>query len=257
MVRLPAEAESGGALQRARRAGYGSAEFVDQQGFMGAGDILALARRAGVSSGATVLDLCCGRGGPGRLITRTLGCDYVGVDADPAAIGTARARVGDLGCRYETRRVPPAPRGRFDVVLLLETMLAFADKQALLLDVGAALPVGGRFAFTVEEGQPLTPAEREVMPASHTVWPVPLPELVDMLGRAGLQVVWQEERTHAHRSVVESLLRAFAAEESGIVAQMGRDATDEMCTAHRLWSEWLRTGRVRKFAVVARRIPVS
>ncbi len=252
-----AEADpAGGALQRARRAGYGSAEFVDQQGFMAAADILALARTAGVSSGVTVLDLCCGRGGPGRLITRELGCEYVGVDADPVAISTARARVGGLGCRYEIHRVPPVPPGRFDVVLLLETMLAFADKEALLRGVSAALPAGGHFAFTVEEGHPLTPAEREAMPAADTVWPVLLPDLVDMLGRAGLEVVRQEECSDEHRTVVDSLLRAFAAEEAAIVAQIGRVAVDEMSAAHRLWSEWLRTGRVRKFAVVARRVPV-
>lgn len=254
----PAEAApSDGALQRARRVGYGSAGFVDQQGFMGAADILALARAAEVSPGATVLDLCCGRGGPGRLITRELGCQYVGVDADPDAISSARAQVGDLDCRYENRRVPPLPPGRFDVVLLLETMLAFVDKEALLRSVSTALPAGGHVAFTVEEGPPLTPAEREVMPAADTVWPVLLPDLVDMLGRAGMEVVRQEECSDEHRSVVDSLLRAFAADEAAIVAQVGRGAVDEMSTAHRLWSVWLRTGRVRKFAVVARRVPVA
>ena len=242
-----------GALQRARRLAYGPREFVDQQGFMLAGDILSLARRAGVSPRATVLDLCCGWGGPGRLITRELGGEYLGVDADPFAVRAAREQVGDLGCRYDTGRVPPVPPGRFDVVLLLETMLAFADKEALLLDVVDALPVGGRFAFTVEEGVPLTSTEREAMPAAETVWPVPLPRLLALLEEAGLEVTWQEDRSSSHLAVVESLAQAFVADERAIAAEVGRDSVKEMLAAHRLWGEWLRSGRIRKFSVVTRR----
>ena len=36
---------------------------------------------------------------------------------------------------------------------------------------------------------------------------------------------------------------------------IGRRALDELLAAHRLWSEWLATGRVRKIALVAERVP--
>ncbi len=36
-----------------------------------------------------------------------------------------------------------------------------------------------------------------------------------------------------------------------IAAQIGRRALEELLVAHRLWSDWLRTGRVRKIAFVA------
>ena len=80
----------------------------------------------------SVLDLCCGVAGPGRFITRELGCTYLGVDLSPSAIEIARERAGDLSCRFEVARIPPIPPGPFDVVLLLETMLAFPDKEPLL-----------------------------------------------------------------------------------------------------------------------------
>ena len=38
---------------------------------------------------------------------------------------------GKLPCRFEHVHLPPLPEGRFEVVLLLETMLAFPDKEAL------------------------------------------------------------------------------------------------------------------------------
>jgi SAM-dependent methyltransferase len=239
------------ALQRARRSAYGPGEFVDQESFMGASEILALAVRAGVAPGTAVLDLCCGVAGPGRFITRELGCSYLGVDLSPSAIDLARERAGDLACRFEVARIPPVPAGPFDVVLMLETLLAFPDKSTLVAQVSGALTVGGRFAFTLEEGQPLTDAERESMPDADTVRLVPLPELVSCLDSVGLRVRWQAECTQEHRRVVDSLLSAYAADQAEIAAHIGDRALAELLAAHRLWSDWLRDGRVRKFALVA------
>ena len=158
------------ALQRARVAAYAPGEFVGQESFMRAGEILSLARRAGIGPGVSVLDLCCGVAGPGRHIAAELGCTYLGVDASPSAIELARDRAVGLPCSFEVAHVPPVPAGPFDVVLLLETLLAFADKEPLLRGVSAALRLGGRFALTVEEGEPLTALERERMPDADTVW---------------------------------------------------------------------------------------
>src|SRR5689334_3956888 len=174
-------------------------EFVGQESFMRASEIRALAQRAGVGPGVSVLDLCCGVGGPGRFITRELGCDYLGVDANPDSIAIARERAGDLPCRFEVARIPPVPQGPFDVVLLLETMLAFREKESLVEGIAAALAPGGRFAFTLEEGAPLTEPERARMPNADTVWPVPLDAMVATLERAGLTVAWQEDHSAAHR----------------------------------------------------------
>ena len=55
------------ALQRARVAAYAPGEFVEQESFMRAGEIRALAHHAGIAPGVSVLDLCCGIGGPGAL----------------------------------------------------------------------------------------------------------------------------------------------------------------------------------------------
>jgi hypothetical protein len=51
--------------------------------------------------------------------------------------------------------------------------------------------------------------------------------------------------------VADSLTEAFAADATDIAAQIGRRALEELLAAHRLWSEWLREGRVRKIALVA------
>jgi hypothetical protein len=119
-------------------------------------------------------------------------------------------------------------------------MLAFRDKDALVRAVTGALGPGGRFAFTVEVGPPLTAAERAAMPAPDTVWPVPLTGLDELLRRHGFRVVWSDDHTAAHRDVAAALAATY---------------TDpDLVAAHALWRDWLTTGRVRKLAVVAERV---
>jgi SAM-dependent methyltransferase len=238
------------ALDRARVTAYAPGEFVEQEGFMRAGEIRALAVRAGVEPGVSVLDLCCGIAGPGRFITAELGCSYLGVDLSPGAIEIARERAGGLPCRFEVRQIPPLPPGPFDVVLLLETMLAFRDKQGLLGEISRALRTGGRLAFTIEEGLPLTPAEQQQMPDADTVWLTPLEEMLTELERAGLTVRWQDDHSRAHRAMADALIQAFTADSAPIAAGIGPQALEELLAAHRLWSDWLRDGRVRKLAFV-------
>jgi SAM-dependent methyltransferase len=239
------------ALDRARATAYPPGEFVGQESFMHASEIRALARRAGIDTGTSVLDLCCGVAGPGRLITAELGCNYVGVDYSASAIEIARARAGGLSCDFIAARIPPIPTGRFDVVLLLETMLAFADKASLVEEISRALRAGGRFGFTFEEGLPLTETERVRMPDADTVWLTPLWDMRAYLERAGLHLRWIEDESRSHRVIADSLIQAFTADADEIAAQIGHRALDELLAAHKLWSDWLRNGRVRKLAIVA------
>ena len=239
------------ALEQARATAYPAGEYVGQESFMRAAEIRTLAHQARVGPGVSVLDLCCGVAGPGRMITAESGCDYLGVDQSASALATARQLAGELPCRFEQAHLPPLPGGRFEVVLLLETMLAFPDKEALVGEVAQTLEPGGRFAFTVEEGLPLTRQERSAMPAADTVWPIELAELTGVLGNAGLAVTWQQEHSSEHHAVAVALLRCYQADSAQIAGQIGEQATAELIAAHQLWNEWLGSGRVRKFAIVA------
>jgi len=218
---------------------------------MRAGEVRALAHRARVGPGVSVLDLCCGVAGPGRMITAESGCHYLGVDHSASALATAQERAGNLPCRFEQAHLPPLPEGRFEVVLLLETMLAFPGKEALVAEVARVLEPGGRFAFTVEEGRPLTQQERARMPSADTVWLIDLTQLTGVLREAGLTVIWRQEYTSSHQAIATALLKCYRADSPQIADQIGTQATAGLITAHQLWSDWLGTGRVRKFAMVA------
>jgi hypothetical protein len=89
------------------------------------------------------------------------------------------------------------------------------------------------------------------MPDADTVWLTPLQEMLTSLERVGLAVRWQEDCSRSHRAVADSLINAFSADAADIAAQVGRQALEELLAAHRLWSAWLRQGRVRKIAFVA------
>jgi SAM-dependent methyltransferase len=239
------------ALERAQAAAFPSGEYVGQESFMRAGELRTLACRAGVARGVSVLDLCCGVGGPGRMITAESGCRYLGVDHSASALAIARRRASELPCRFEQAHLPPLPGGRFEVVLLLETMLAFPAKDVLAEEVARVLETGGRFAFTVEEGVPLTEQERALMPGSETVWPIEMPKLTDVLCEAGLTVTWRLECSSAHEETAASLLRRYEADSLQIAAEIGTRATADLIRSHRLWSDWLGSGRVHKYAMVA------
>jgi SAM-dependent methyltransferase len=238
------------ALERARATAFPAGEYVGQESFMQAAEIRRLAQQARVGRGVPVLDLCCGVAGPGRMITAESGCRYLGVDHSASSLATARQLAGTLSCRFEQAHLPPLPAGRFEVVFLLETMLAFPDKDALVAEVARVLEPGGRFAFTVEEGRPLTRQERSQMPAADTVWPIELAELTDVLRDAGLAVTWQQEHSFSHHAIATALLRSYRADSPQIADQIGEQATAELIAAHQLWSGWLGSGRVRKFAMV-------
>ena len=66
-----------------------------------------------------------------------------------------------------------------------------------------------------------------------------------------MTATWQEECTASHHAIAASLLRSFGTEGEEIAQTIGGRPLAELIAAHRLWSDWLGTGRVRKFAIVA------
>jgi ubiquinone/menaquinone biosynthesis C-methylase UbiE len=218
---------------------------------MRAAEIRLLGRRAGIGPGVEVLDVCCGTAGPGRQLTRELGCRYLGVDYSASALEIAGELAGDLPCRFERAHVPPLPPGRFEVVLLLETLLAFRDKSALFAGVAHVLEPGGRFACTVEVGVPLTTNEQAQMPDADTVWPIELAELRALLSDVRLTVSWTKQCTAAHYAMAAALLHAFRTDAGETRRHIGARALSELIAAHELWADWLGAGRIRKFMLVA------
>ena len=260
------EAEVGGgtergqrasALEQARRAAYPPAEYVGQESFITASQVLRVARAAGARPGARVLDACCGNGGPALLVARTTGCRVMGVDIALDAIRLADAARRRQGAAVDflvadANHLPFA--GNFDVVLLFETMLEIEDKAALLAETRRLLRPGGCLGLTLEAGAPLSPEERPRLPESERVWLTPEADLLALLERSGFRPRWRDNLTAEHAAMARRLLDAFARERTAIAAELGEDHYQQLQTAHRQWAAWLDAGRVRKPALVAERL---
>jgi hypothetical protein len=72
-----------------------------------------------------------------------------------------------------------------------------------------------------------------------------------MRRKAGLTVIWRQEHSSSHHAMATALLRCYRADSPQSAGQIGTQATADLITAHGLWSDWLGSGRVRKFAAVA------
>jgi sarcosine/dimethylglycine N-methyltransferase len=234
-------------------------EYVGQESFMSACEILDLARAAGVDSRTRVLDLCCGSGGPALHLARQTACQIVGVDRSSEATYLARTSAEHQGLDRRATFIaaealcPPIDADSFDVVLLYETMLAFEDKRRLVRVVRKLLRPGGRFGLTLEEGRPLSSAERRRIPEGEEVWLTLESEFRELLEATGFRIRWAEDHTAAHAEVARRLAAAFRRDRVSIIEALGPQTSNELVMAHERWAEWLSARRVRKLTVVAQR----
>ncbi|HKB93829.1 MAG TPA: class I SAM-dependent methyltransferase [Gaiellaceae bacterium] len=139
-----------------------------------------------VGPGATLVDLACGRGGPGLWLARATGADLVGIDWSQVAIIDARQRTGDFlptgRARFEVGDLEDSglPGGEADAVLCLDAVLFASDRVAALREVRRLLRDDGRYVFTATEAASADDA------SSVTAWR-------PLLAAAGLALESKEE----------------------------------------------------------------
>lgn len=243
-------------LRELRLRAYGVGEYVGQEGFTTATEMLALARAAGVGRGTRVLDLCCGSGEPGLYLVQETGCHLVGMDLCEPGLRQAQRQAASARLPGSAHfLVADATRNplesQFDVVLLLETALAFQDKPRLLRDIGRLLRPQGRLALTLEEGFPLSDEERRGVPGGEGIWLVESRPFLAVVESLGFRVKHCEDHTSAHARLARRLASAFQQHRDRLTAEFGVALCDDLVVAHARWAEWLTTRRVRKLTLIA------
>jgi cyclopropane fatty-acyl-phospholipid synthase-like methyltransferase len=76
---------------------------VESFSFVSAGLLGHVARALGLSPGETLVDLGCGRGGPGLWLARLADAFLVGVDFSAVAVGQASRRAASFGLEGRAR----------------------------------------------------------------------------------------------------------------------------------------------------------
>ena len=108
----------------------------------------------GLAPGDLLVDVGCGRGGPGLWVASTAGASLLGVDISPTALDAARGRAAALGLgdwatyaqgSYESI---PLEAGSARGVLGIDSLLFAPDKAAALEEIARVLGPGGRFVAT-------------------------------------------------------------------------------------------------------------
>src|SRR5882724_12337379 len=126
---------------------------LDQFHTRGLAATAELAKLAGISSDAAVLDVGSGIGGPARFLAATYGCRVTGVDLSAPFVDAARyltERTGQSGqVAFQTGSALELPfdDGLFDVVLLQHVAMNIADRARLYREIRRMLKPGGRFAI--------------------------------------------------------------------------------------------------------------
>jgi ubiquinone/menaquinone biosynthesis C-methylase UbiE len=118
----------------------------------------ALLDVAGLRPGARVLDVGCGRGDATLMAARRVGPSglVLGVDTSLTMLEDARGRAAAAGLGHvgfvhgdaQTQRFAPL---RFDVIVSARGLDAFADADAGVANLTAALRSGGRMALVARD----------------------------------------------------------------------------------------------------------
>jgi SAM-dependent methyltransferase len=208
--------------QRIRRRIFGAEypEEADPNSFVTLTDLRRIARELRVGAGQLIVDLGCGRGGPGLWVARATGAALVGIDLVPAAIEAATGRVDDFGlggrARFQLGDVVATglPDAAFDGAMSVDTLAFVADKAAALREVARIVRAGGWFVFTTWDYQAGVQSGLSA------------PQVADhrpLLEAAGF-VVAAYEPTPGGEQRERAMYEAILAAEAELIAEMGEAA---------------------------------
>jgi MPBQ/MSBQ methyltransferase len=128
-------------------------ELIDEFHMGGRPATRALFQACGFASGARLLDIGAGFGGPARVAAADFGCDVHGIDltAPYVAIATDLSRrVGlDASTRFSAASALALPfaENAFDGAYMIHVGMNIADKAALMREVHRVVKPGGTFGI--------------------------------------------------------------------------------------------------------------
>jgi len=202
---------------------------LDQDHYGGLAAVDTLARRAAITAGSRVLDLCAGLAGPARFLAARRRCRVVALELHAGrAAGAHRLtrRVGldrQIAVVRGDARALPFRSGSFDACVSQEGLLHIDDKAAVLAGCHRVLRPGGRLAFTdwITRGR-LGDGERARL--SDWMAATTLQSLGGyraLLGRAGFGAIEGEDVSEEWRPILRRRLERYRATRADLAGRFG------------------------------------
>ncbi|TGQ69771.1 methyltransferase domain-containing protein [Mesorhizobium sp. M00.F.Ca.ET.186.01.1.1] len=146
---LAALAETGVDIARLRA---GDLEAVDEFHIGGVAATRELIDQIGLKSGARLLDIGSGIGGPARFVANIVGAEVTGIDLTQSYVDIATSLSKRTGLADKTRFVQgsaldmPFASASFDAAMILHVGMNLPDKPKLMSEAARMLKPGGVFA---------------------------------------------------------------------------------------------------------------
>jgi ubiquinone/menaquinone biosynthesis C-methylase UbiE len=182
---------------------------LDHYGYLTKHDLAAITARLPLAPGATLLDIGCGKGGPGLWLGQQLKARLIGVDIIPEALDHARAFQSsfqlDFPAQFEVGEFYriPLPDQSVDAVMSIDSLWAAPNKIQALMEVKRVMKPGAPFVFT------------------H--WDLLAVESVPIFEISGLKFVARKD-TPDWKAYQQKVYEGILAHEAELVAEMGTAA---------------------------------
>jgi ubiquinone/menaquinone biosynthesis C-methylase UbiE len=127
---------------------------IEPFSFLSTGLLDHLSQALALTSGQLLVDLACGRGGPGLWLARAAGAALIGVDFSPVAVEQATRRADLFGLADRARYVvgdltgTGLPDATADAAICIDAMHFPAEPVAAAAEAARILRPGGRLVLT-------------------------------------------------------------------------------------------------------------
>lgn len=183
---------------------------LEQYGYLTRHDLEVLTERLDLSPGSTLLDIGCGKGGPGLKIATQLNLKLTGLDPVPEAVEQAQnfqsqfqlthPATFQVGEFYDL----PLPDASMDAVISIDALWVVPNKITALEKVKRVLKPGAKFLFTF--------------------WDLLAVESVPLLEQSGLRFIHRED-TPNWKEYQQRIYEGILKYEQELLEEMGEGAT--------------------------------
>jgi ubiquinone/menaquinone biosynthesis C-methylase UbiE len=132
-------------------------EEADHDSFVTMTDLHNIVMYFNVGQGEKIIDIGCGRGGPGLWITREIGASYVGLDISDIAVKKAVKRIEEKGLK-DIARVQVGnicktnfADSDFDGAMSIDTLGSIPQLSEAICEVARIIRLNANFIFTSYE----------------------------------------------------------------------------------------------------------